>query len=760
MDRKGSRLAECFTLKEEPGRLIIGTARYLMQVDTTGCCFSFHSPDREVIAAAHEISGIRFSSPNGEEVHDALSAALVSFNESQVHICVTNRKGDQADVRIEPSSSFVKLQVLPRTEGRYTIDARTAPLQPVYGLGDHGGYGDSTDVFGITDNHFLNANDGKRFVSNFAVFPASGFAQVLFEDGVKRVRINGEENALGASGVTAVSSLYYFIGPPEQIYMDYKLARHREGYPDLKPKYDFFEVGYEAFGSLGWNTYQQSVQEDLQAYIDKGYRLKWAVIGSGFWKGDRQADDQGATTSFGIWDDEYEEGRADGLPNPRYPDKEGLKDFFHSRGMKLILGLRISFKALPEHGGHYNALNDGNFIQEGLERGYFVTDEKGSPITYRVQFPKGAVYLLDARKPDAVNWYSSLARLWGADGFKEDTMLKDGALLRNDAKCNATNAKLMEAGYYSMVRNAAYSVPGEILRLEDTMYGMDQDRPAINGLNYAASGASNVYVDIIAGKYLKTPLTEDQKIYFVRNAMFAAVFPAMSVGLGPWKMNHEAYEGIVKKACDWHSAMAPYIYSAALDSFHSGYPHTMTPLPIAYPTDTNTYGLASKQTKQYEWMLGPSLLAAPAYGSDYAQVTARDVYLPEGKWIDFETGAVYYGPVTLKGYELPPDKIPVFIGGKGVIVVRDEEDGRLYAEVYPIRQQGSQYRFRYPDGKHTSCITNDNTGWNPDTLEIVETESGDKVSFRFNASTGACRFRLREGANYRLVGGMEGNKQE
>ncbi|WP_079911768.1 TIM-barrel domain-containing protein [Paenibacillus sp. 32352] len=754
MIRKEAPLhAEGFTVQEEPGQLIIGTAGFFMHIDKPGCCFSFHSPEGRVIAAAHTVSGIRFSSPNEEEVYDAVSASLISIDKHQVCILVSNRNGDQAHIRIEPFSSFVKLQVIPRVEGRYIIDARTASLQPVYGLGDHGGYGESTNVFGITDDQFLNSNDGKRFVSNFAVFPAAGFAQVLFEDGVKRVRINGEENALGASGVRGVHSLYYFIGDLKQIYLDYKQARHWEGYPDLKPKYDFFEVGYEAFGSLGWNTCQESVTEDVQTYLNKGYRLKWAVIGSGFWKGDRKADDQGATTSFGIWDDVSEEDRTDGLPNPRYPDKEAMKEFFRSRGIKLILGLRISFKALPEHGGHHNALYDGTFIHEGLERGYFVTDERGKPITFRVQFPKGAVYLLDARNAEAVNWYLSLAQLWGADGFKEDTMLKDGALLLNDAKCNGTNAKLMEAGYYSMVRNAAYSVPGEILRLEDTMYGMDQDRPAINGLNYAASGAPNVYADIIAGKYLATPLTEDQKLYMVRNAMFACVFPAMSVGLGPWNMNSAHFEDIVKKACDWHSSMAPYLYSAAVDSFHSGYPHTMTPLPIAFPTDTTTYELGCKSKKQYEWMLGPSLLAAPAYGSDYARVTARDVYLPEGKWIDYETGAVFHGPVTLYGYEIPLEKIPVFIGGKGVIVVRDLTDDRLYAEVYPIQQQGSQYVFHYPDGKHSTIITNDNAGWNVETLEIIETESDNLVPFRYNAKTGSFSFLIQEGINYRLLDG-------
>src|SRR3546814_5812638 len=59
-------------------------------------------------------------------------------------------------------------------------------------------------------------------------------------------------------------------------------------------------------------------------------------------------------------------------------------------------------------------------------------------------------------------------------------------------------------------------------------------------------------------------------------------------------------------------------------------------------------------------MIGESLLASPLYGNDYATATKRDVYLPEGKWIDFETGQSFEGPLTLQDYSFPPEKIPVF----------------------------------------------------------------------------------------------------
>ncbi|MBL4934494.1 hypothetical protein JK636_01830 [Clostridium sp. YIM B02515] len=634
------------------------------------------------------------------------------------------------------------------------IDARTAPMALVYGLGDQGGYGSSTNVFGISDSDFHDTDNAKRFESNFAVFPSQKFAEVLFEDGKKRVIINSDENTLGAANVDNVSKLYYFIGSMEQIYKDYKDARINEGYPDYKPKYEFFEVGYEAFGSLGWNTYQQSATNDLKSYIDKGYNLKWGVIGSGFWKGDRNKDNQGCTTSFGIWDDTYDSsGRTDGLPNPRYPDVQGLKQFFNSNGIKLMLGLRTNFKATAADGGNYNPSNDGSFPLDGLKNGYFMKDSSGKTSTFSVNFPKGKVYLLDNKNPEAVNWYKSLVDTWGVDGFKEDTMLGDGSQLYNDAKANETNGKLMGSGYYVMVRNSSYSVPGDIIRLEDTQYGSDQDRPVINGLNYAASAAPNFYPDIVAGKYLPNTLTADQKEYFVRNAMFAAVSPAMSMGLGPWKMNNTQYEAIVKKAADWHSKFAPYIYSAAVDSFNTGYPYTMTPLPIAFSSDANTYNLANKTTKQYEWMLGPSMIVTPLYGSDYASAASRDIYLPEGKWMDFETGEVYYGPKVLKNFSLPKDKMPVFIGGKGTVVLQDSQVNKFYAKVYPIANNGSQYKYTYIDGSTTSTITNDNIGWNPSNMVIIDVTANTNVEFNYEEKTGSFKFQLTPGHDYKLIGG-------
>ncbi|ERI94565.1 glycosyl hydrolase, family 31 [Clostridiales bacterium oral taxon 876 str. F0540] len=727
---------------------------YKLKAEIAGSTIKCYLNDIEKINITDSGSGITSGAIGLRTYKDTCSFDDIAVkSDSKILLSDDFQNGGTASWNKVSGSWTIKSSTIAKPT-KVIIDARTASMGPVYGLGDQGGYGSSTNVSGISNSDFHDSDNAMRFESNFAVFPAQKFAEVLFEDGKKRVFINNNENTLGAANVDNVSSLYYFMGSMEQIYKDYKAARINEGYPDYKPKYEFFEVGYEAFGSLGWNTYQQSVTNDLKSYIDKGYNLKWGVIGSGFWKGDRNKDNQGCTTSFGLWDDTYDSsGRTDGLPNPRYPDVQGLKQFFSSNGIKLMLGLRTNFKATAADGGNYNPSNDGSFPLDGLKNGYFMKDSSGKVSTFNVNFPKGKVYLLDNKNPQAVNWYKSLVDTWGADGFKEDTMLGDGSQLYNDAKANQTNGKLMESGYYVMVRKSSYSVPGDIIRLEDTQYGSDQDRPVINGLNYAASAAPNFYPDIVGGKYLPNTLTADQKEYFVRNAMFAAVSPAMSMGLGPWKMNNAQYEAIVKKAADWHAKFAPYIYSAAVDSFNTGYPYTMTPLPIAFSSDANTYNLANKTTKQYEWMLGPSMLVTPVYGSDYASAASRDVYLPEGKWMDYETGEVYYGPKVLKNFSLPKDKIPVFIGGKGTVVLQDSEVNKFYAKVYPIANKGSQYKYTYTDGSTTSTITNDNIGWNPSNMVIKDVTANTNVEFNYEDKTDSFKFQLTPGHDYKLLGG-------
>ncbi|MBD2847590.1 hypothetical protein IDH44_20565 [Paenibacillus sp. IB182496] len=749
-------------VEDRSDAVTIRSPRFRMRIEKRGFRYSFEDGEGRPLAGAHPVSGLRLSTPNGSALHDVESTTVSAVTAEEVRLQIVSTAGTRAEVRItladgdratraasgSPSSDAggVRLAVVPAPPARYVIEARTAALAPApaYGLGDYGSHidevesedapaqgkldipaRDGAEVTGLVRRDMVNQGTNMRFVSTFAVFPSLGFAQVLFEEGGKRVAITQHDNALGASGVQALDGLYYFVGTMPGIYAAYKQAREREGYRDKQPRYEMFKVGWEAYGSLGWGAYQAAVEEALTQYAERGYELAWGVVGSGYWRGDRKRPEQGTTTSFGLWDDAREEGRTDGLPNPRFPDPDGLKRFFRARGIKLLLGIRNHFKAEAADGGHHHVPYNGPFLHEAQARDYLLRGRDGEPVAItNAEFPKGTLYVLDGGNPEAVRWYLDQAATWGADGFKEDAMVYTKHYA--DGNWNAINEGWMDEGRLVIVRNTAYAVPGDVLRINDTYYGLgegyhfDQDRVPINLLNYAASGAANLYPDITGGTPKTDPLLPSYRRYFVRNAMFNALMPAMSLGRRPWEMQHPESERIVKKAADWHNRHAPYIYSAVLDSHRTGYPHAVTPLHIAYADDPATYGLINRHTRQYEWMLGPSLLATPVFGNDFDTAMSRDVYLPAGRWIDYETGEHFAGPVTLIDYPLPPDKVPVFVGGPGVIVCREGGDAVLVAEVYPVAARGAVYVFTHPDGVAVSTVRIDHDDWTAEDLAVYE----------------------------------------
>ena len=58
-----------------------------------------------------------------------------------------------------------------------------------------------------------------------------------------------------------------------------------------------------------------------------------------------------------------------------------------------------------------------------------------------------------------------------------------------------------------------------------------------------------------------------------------------------------------------------------------------------------------------EYYFGNEFLVAPVMNSN----NRRDIYLPEGEWVNFFTGEKYDGGKWLYGYDVPLDEMPVFV---------------------------------------------------------------------------------------------------
>jgi alpha-D-xyloside xylohydrolase len=97
--------------------------------------------------------------------------------------------------------------------------------------------------------------------------------------------------------------------------------------------------------------------------------------------------------------------------------------------------------------------------------------------------------------------------------------------------------------------------------------------------------------------------------------------------------------------------LMPYVYAQAKASSDQGLP-MMRALFLAYPEDPTSWLIED------EYMFGADLLVAPLF----EESTARPVYLPPGKWIDYQTGRIYSGA---QWHKIEAGEIPI------ILLVRD-----------------------------------------------------------------------------------------
>lgn len=649
---------------------------YTVKIIKQGFRYSVSEGGKEVLTAHPDAGMIYLNSP-------VTTTRLLDKTSDSVSIEVENRLNVKAKVSLKLYAYSFKISaVLNDPDMQSAILLQTGGVGPSYGLADHAAFRSdpSTEVSGYKSKYFgaTTDNNPTRLVSNFVISPANGIAFVNMEPSKKIINVSEKEWGQGSVYVNKLKALYYFTGTTQQIYQDYLAARNREGYLVYKPKYEWFGVGWEAFGALGWTTNQNTIKENIDTYLKLGFPLSWMVLGSGFWP--NQEDRLQTTTSFGAWD------------NGKYPEPARFVHYYKDKGLKFMLGLRIDF------------IPNGLFTNEGLQHGYFIKKE-GKARLFKLGFPKVDCYLLDGNNPTAVKWYSDLCKKWlnyGVDGFKEDLFGYETADF-NDDKLEAVNRALMNDGVYVMGRNGYLGSPADLHRFEDFNYNQNQDRGPVNGLAFSYSGFPYTYPDIIGGTGLANRqfggIEKDKlSIYLMRYARYASVNPSMAFGYGVWQLNNEQVLKVSLDAAKLHAALQPYIYDAALKTWQSGFPYTLTPLPLAYTDEKDTYLRENNHIRGYEWMLGESLLAYPLYGDDYMTASTRNVYLPKGNWVDYDNGKMYKGPLMLNDFEIPVDKTPLFVGGKGFVTEQTQD--KLYARIYPVGYAG-KISFNYKDGRQS-----------------------------------------------------------
>ncbi len=99
----------------------------------------------------------------------------------------------------------------------------------------------------------------------------------------------------------------------------------------------------------------------------------------------------------------------------------------------------------------------------------------------------------------------------------------------------------------------------------------------------------------------------------------------------PWEYN-ESFNDAFRLADEMKYKLMPYVYAQAKYSSEHGLPMVRA-LFVEFPHDAGSWLVDD------EYLFGADMLVAPMFEDG----TSRDVYLPEGKWIDYQTGKVYAG---------------------------------------------------------------------------------------------------------------------
>ena len=357
----------------------------------------------------------------------------------------------------------------------------------------------------------------------------------------------------------------------------------------------------------------------------------------------------------------------------RFPDPKG---FIHSLKDK---GFRVSLWQLP-----YVA-EDAEQIDEARENDYI------APLT-KQQASEGSNFsaldyagTIDFTYPKATEWYKGLLKNlldMGVVCIKTDF----GENIHMDAKYKGMSPELLNNLYALLYQKAAYEVTKEVTgdgivwaraawagcqRYPlhwggDSCSSWDGMAGSLKGgLHFGLSGFAFWSHDVPGFHTLPNFMNSivDDKVY-MRWTQFG-VFSSHMRYHGTNKREPWFYPAIapmVKKWWKLRYKLLPYIYEQSKKATHSGYA-VLRALIFEHPADKMCWHIDD------EYYFGDDFLVAPVMNSE----DCRDVYLPEGEWVNFFTGERIRGGQWLKGVKVPLDEMLVYVREGAVIPVYPED---------------------------------------------------------------------------------------
>ncbi len=198
---------------------------------------------------------------------------------------------------------------------------------------------------------------------------------------------------------------------------------------------------------------------------------------------------------------------------------------------------------------------------------------------------------------------------------------------------------------------------------------------------------------------------------FSRWLQVSAFHPIMEVGGSgthePWNAGYEPnYDQIgidnYRYYAKLHTELAPYNYSYMNYAHKTGRP-IVRPLVYEWPDDTRVRDIWD------EFMFGDWILAAPILEEGARK---REVYLPEGTWIDYWDNKNILDGNQNYLVEAPIDRIPIFIRSGAIIPLNiidgeTEFGSKIVSDkfVIALHPEGGETSFNYYDGDSEVVIT-------------------------------------------------------
>ena len=319
------------------------------------------------------------------------------------------------------------------------------------------------------------------------------------------------------------------------------------------------------------------------------------------------------------------------------------------------LGFHVSLWQLP----YFTSKNE--LYREAVARGYVVRDAAG-----RVA---GEDAVIDFSDPEAVRWYQGLLerllRL-GVGAIKVD--FGEGAPLEGVYASGRTGFyehNLYPLRYNQAVADLTRRVTGETVIWARSAWAGSQRYPlhwggdAENtysamaatlraGLSFGLSGFTYWSHDV--GGFVERAPRELYRRWLAFGVLTSHTRAHGAPPREPWEYD-SAFVEDYRRAVSLRYALLPYIYAQAKHASQHGYP-MVRPLFFEYPEDPGSWLIED------QYLFGSDLLVAPLFD----ETTSRNVYLPPGQWIDYQTGKAYAGG---RWHEIAAGPIPV------VLLVRD-----------------------------------------------------------------------------------------